>query len=79
MTTEDLAKSPQLKERGFFAEIEHPEAGTLKYPTVSYQFSETPWRGRPAPLLGQHNELIYCERLSYSRQELTQLATAGII
>ncbi len=79
MTSEDLAKSPQLKERGFFAEIAHPEAGSLRYPTVSYQFSETPWRGSPAPLLGQHNELIYCERLGYSRQELTKLATAGII
>jgi CoA:oxalate CoA-transferase len=79
MTSEDLAKSPQLNERGFFAEIEHTVAGTLRYPTVSYQFSKTPWRGSPAPLLGQHNEPIYCERLGYSRRELTQLATAGII
>lgn len=79
MTSEDLAKSPQLEERGFFAEIEHPETGSLRYPTVSYQFSETPWLGSAAPLLGQHNELIYCERLGYSRQELTQLAAAGII
>jgi len=79
MTSEDLAKSPQLEERGFFAEIAHPEAGSLRHPTAPYQFSETPWLGSAAPLLGQHNELIYCERLGYSGQELTQLAAAGII
>jgi crotonobetainyl-CoA:carnitine CoA-transferase CaiB-like acyl-CoA transferase len=78
-TSEDLAKSAQLKERGFFAEIEHPEAGRLRYPTASYQFSETPWQGKAAPLLGQHNEMVYCERLGYSRQELVQLAMAGVI
>jgi CoA:oxalate CoA-transferase len=79
-TSEDLANSTQLKERGFFTEIDHPEAGRVRYPTVSYQLSETPWRGeRPAPLMGQHNELVYCERLGYSRQELVELALAGII
>ena len=79
-TSEDLAKSAQLKERGFFAEIDHPEAGRLLYPTVSHQFSETPWRGEhAAPLLGQHNELVYCERLGYKRRELAELSAAGII
>ena len=79
-TAEDLAHSAQLQERGFFAEIDHPEAGTLVYPTAAYQFTETPWRGvRAAPLLGQHNELVYCERLGFSKQELGKLAEAGVI
>jgi len=66
--------------RGFFTEIDHPSAGTLKYPTASYKLSDTPWAvNRPAPLLGQHNELILCERLGYDREELVKLKEAGII
>jgi len=79
-TAEDLADSPQLQERGFFADIHHPQAGTLTYPSAAYQLSETPWAGVcPAPLLGQHNEAIYCDRLGYTRQDLADLRRAGII
>jgi crotonobetainyl-CoA:carnitine CoA-transferase CaiB-like acyl-CoA transferase len=79
-TAEDLARSAQLKERGFFAEIDHALAGTLRYPTVAYQFSRTPWAAmRPAPLLGQDNEQVYCGRLGFSRIELTKLREAGVI
>jgi crotonobetainyl-CoA:carnitine CoA-transferase CaiB-like acyl-CoA transferase len=79
-TAEDLAKSVQLHERGFFTEIEHILAGILKYPTAAYQFSRTPWKAiRPAPLLGQDNEQVYCGRLSFSKNELTKLREAGVI
>ena len=70
---------PQAQARGFFAEIDHPEAGAQLQPTAPYRFSRTPWQGRPAPLLGEHNELIYCERLGRSRAELSRLAQAGVI
>jgi crotonobetainyl-CoA:carnitine CoA-transferase CaiB-like acyl-CoA transferase len=44
-----------LAARGFFAEIAHPAAGTLRYPGAPYRFGATPWRLRsPAPLLGEH-------------------------
>jgi CoA:oxalate CoA-transferase len=79
-TAEDLAKSPQLQERGFFAEIDHPRAGTLPYASAAYQLSGTPWEAtRPAPLLGQHNEPVYCDRLGYTRGDLADLRRAGII
>jgi len=69
----------QAKARGFFAEIEHPEAGAQVYPTAPYRFSKTPWAGSPAPLLGQHNQEVYCGRLGYSREDLARLAAAGVI
>jgi crotonobetainyl-CoA:carnitine CoA-transferase CaiB-like acyl-CoA transferase len=69
----------QAKARGFFAEIEHPEAGTQVYPTAPYRFSKTPWAGSPAPLLGQHNQELYCGRLGFSREDLARLAAAGVI
>jgi crotonobetainyl-CoA:carnitine CoA-transferase CaiB-like acyl-CoA transferase len=71
---------PQARHRGFFAEIDHPVAGRLEYLTAAYGLSETPWRAwRAAPLLGEHNEEIYCRRLGFSRQDLVRLAGAGII
>ncbi len=79
-TAAEIAEWPQARERGFFTELEHPRAGQLEYPTAGYKLSETPWRGeRPAPLLGQHNEDIYCDRLGYSREDLAKMAAAGII
>jgi crotonobetainyl-CoA:carnitine CoA-transferase CaiB-like acyl-CoA transferase len=77
---DDVVNSPQMQARGFFVESDHPEAGRLKYPSAPYQFSETPWGlERPAPLLGQHNEDIYCRRLGYSKQDLIKLREGGII
>ena len=71
---------PQARQRGFIAEIEHPEAGRLEYPTAAYRFSKTPWRAeRPAPLLGQHNEEVFCGWLGHSRCDLARLFAAGVI
>jgi crotonobetainyl-CoA:carnitine CoA-transferase CaiB-like acyl-CoA transferase len=76
---EDLLRSEQLLERGFFVEVDHPIAGTLTYPGAPYKLSQTPWRSGRAPLLGEHNEEVYCGRLGLSREELTLLRRTGVI
>lgn len=79
-TASEVMNSQQLNDRGFFAEIEHAQTGKLKYPTAAYKFSKTPWQAEhAAPLLGQHNELIYCRRLGYTKQDLVMLTHAGVI
>jgi crotonobetainyl-CoA:carnitine CoA-transferase CaiB-like acyl-CoA transferase len=79
-TMGDLLNSAHLNARGFFAEITHPEAGTLRYPGAPYRFSATPWAlRRPAPCLGQHNEEIYGGRFGLSQEELGELKAAGVI
>lgn len=79
-TPEDLMKSEHLKVRGFFQEIDHPVAGRWKYPSTPYIFSDTPWRCKyPAPLLGQHNEEIYCNLLGYSKEDLVRMTANGVI
>ena len=79
-TPEDLVRCPQLKDRGYFVEMDHPVAGRLTYPGAPFKMSETPWQAeRPAPLLGEHNEEIYCGRLGYSKQDLVILKERGII
>jgi len=77
---EAVVKSPQAEARGFFVEMEHPVAGKFKYPSSPCIFSRTPWHAeRPAPLLGQHNEEVFCKRLGYSRQDLVKLKEAEVI
>jgi crotonobetainyl-CoA:carnitine CoA-transferase CaiB-like acyl-CoA transferase len=76
----DLSESEQLKARNFFVEIDHPEVGTYPYPGAPAKLSKTPWRiDRHAPLLGEHNKTIYCNRLGYSREELVEMKKAGVI
>jgi CoA:oxalate CoA-transferase len=77
---EDLLKYTQLKARGYFVEVDHPETGKVTYPGAPFKMSETPWKIRwPAPLLGQHNEEIYCKLLGYTGEELIKLREGGII
>lgn len=79
-TMGDLLASEHLNARGFFAEIAHPQAGTLKHPSAPYKFSLTPWElRRPAPCLGQHNAEVYCNRLGMSEKEVEELKREGVI
>jgi crotonobetainyl-CoA:carnitine CoA-transferase CaiB-like acyl-CoA transferase len=79
-SAEDVVKSEQMNARGFFEEVEHPEAGRLKMPARPYRFSKTPCvLERAAPRLGEHNETVYCERLGYDAEELAELKRAGVI
>jgi crotonobetainyl-CoA:carnitine CoA-transferase CaiB-like acyl-CoA transferase len=70
---------PQHKDREYFVEIEHPVAGKLTYPGALFRLSETPWQAGRAPLLGEHNQEIYCGRLGHSREDLVKLRATGII
>ena len=76
----DLVESEHFKVRGFFEDMDHPEAGRIKVPGRLYNLSETPWSlDRPSPTLGQHNHAIYGGRLGFSNVDLTDLRRTGII
>ena len=78
-TPEDLLADPQYLAREFWVEIEHPAAGKQTYPGAPVKMTETEWRNGRAPLLGEHNEEIYCGRLGYGKDELARLRASGII
>ncbi|MFC1940266.1 CaiB/BaiF CoA transferase family protein [Chloroflexota bacterium] len=78
-TMQDLRESNQLKARGFFVDIEHPQAGKLTYPGAPFKMSETPWQASRAPLLGENNGEIYRQRLGLSKEELVRLRQAKVI
>jgi benzylsuccinate CoA-transferase BbsF subunit len=76
----DLAQDPQLNERGFFIELDHPELGKTVSDATPIRLSDTPARySRPAPLLGQDNENVYGELLGLSETELGRLKKQGVI
>jgi CoA:oxalate CoA-transferase len=79
MTPEDMLESPQLRERGFFQEIDHPATGPSRYPGPPFRFSEAGSDQSRAPLLGEHNQEVYGRRLGLSDEDLVRLKQQGAI
>ena len=78
-TMEDLAHDPNFIERGAFAQIDHPGAGSLAYPGRPFIMGETPWAARAAaPLLGQHNEETLAA-LGYGLEDMVRLREMNAI
>ena len=76
----ELVDHPNLEQRNFFTEVDHPRAGRLRYPAGPCIFSETNWSTkRSAPLQGQDNEEVLCKRLGYSKKEFNILEREGVI
>jgi len=78
-TMEDVFADPHLAERGFFAEVNHPHTGPLRYPGAQFKMSETPWRAGRAPLLGEHTHEVLTDLLGYGEAELAALRQQGAI
>ena len=79
-SAEQVYNSPQTAAREFYVEIGHPVAGRMMYPGLPYKLSDgMPQNNQGAPLLGEHNEEIYCGRLGYSKQQLGNLRESGVI
>lgn len=76
----ELIEDPHLAARGFFEEIEHPKAGTLRYPGPPWRMSATPWQTGRAPLLGEHNaEILAGDETGYEMADLVILRERGVI
>ena len=78
---EDVLKSPQLRAREFFIDVDHPELGTtLGYPGMPYKLTpsmEKKWKR--APLIGEDNVQIYEGELGLSSEELGRLSSMKVI
>ncbi len=78
-TMEDLNDDANFADRGAFAEVEHPEAGRLRYPGRPFIMDATPWSiRRPAPLLGQHTEETLTA-LGYGADDIARLRESGVV
>ena len=78
---EALVDDPQLNDRGFFSDIEHPELDrAISYPGGPTYFTATPWRiARRPPLLGEHNTEVYGDELGLDTDRLSALQQAGVL
>ncbi len=74
------AEHPQLQTRDFFQDLPHPLLGSTPVARSPFHLStakvETPFR---AAFLGEHNEEILQERLSYTQEQITALYQEGAI
>ncbi|MBI2917561.1 MAG: CoA transferase [Chloroflexi bacterium] len=75
----EVMADPQYRERGFFVDIKHPQAGELTYPGAPLQMPQSPWRAGRAPLLGEHNAEVYGEWLGLEAGDVVRLRQSGAI
>jgi crotonobetainyl-CoA:carnitine CoA-transferase CaiB-like acyl-CoA transferase len=79
-TPSEYMTSEVSQNRKFFVEVEHPLLGRYPYAGPPYKLSVTPARrDRPAPLLGQHNEEIYCGELELTPEILCGMRARRVI
>ena len=78
-TVSDLLVDPQLEASNFWFDIDHAEAGILRYPLGVFDSEEVSPTTNPAPQLGQDNEAILCCELGLSPSELSSLRSQGVV
>ena len=78
---QQVLDSPHLVERGYFVEINHPQAGSLKYPSPGFLMDEENSMdgSKSAPTLGEHNSAIFGDELGLSVEELSLLRASKVI
>ncbi len=75
-----VERDPQLKHRGHWIKLHHPEMGAAIYNAPPMRFSRIPVElNRPAPLLGEHTEEVCRELLGMTPDEVQQLAEEGVL
>ncbi len=76
-----VTENPQLRDRGFFEELDHPSTGAGLYPCPPFALlaGQHRWLKRPPPTLGEHNEEVLRDRCGLTDEELARLATSGVI
>jgi len=77
---EDLFNDPQLKHRQHFETLDHPEIGPYHITTSVFKLSKCENRPiSPAPLFGEHTEMVLKEFLGMSDDEIADLVVEGVL
>ncbi|OBH86028.1 acyl-CoA transferase [Mycobacterium scrofulaceum] len=76
-----VTDNPQLRHRGFLETLHHASTGAGLYPCPPFARlgGQDKWLLRPPPRLGEHNEEILRDRCGLTGEELTRLASSGVI
>ena len=77
---EDLFNDPQLDHREHFQSLEHPMMGQYHITTSVFKLSGCRNRPKsPAPLFGEHTEMVMKEFLGMSDDEVADLVVGGVL
>jgi len=74
-----LRGDPQLRARGLWTEVDHPELGKALIEGWGFKTADPPPESRRAPLLGEHNDLILQEILGLSEEEVNRQFAADVL
>ncbi len=80
MDMQEVGDDPHLNQRGFYVQLDHPEAGRQKHAGIPWKFHGTPLAiTEPAPCMGEDNEYVVMELLGRSREEYERLLADGVL
>ncbi len=75
-----MRQDQQLKARGYWTEVEHPELGTAIVEDWGVQLSLVPRsHNTRAPLLGEHNDYVLQELLELHDEQIAQYVIDGVL
>jgi crotonobetainyl-CoA:carnitine CoA-transferase CaiB-like acyl-CoA transferase len=77
----DVVDNVQLRSRGFFETVDHPDTGPTEYAGLPFARLRgvDRWCRRPAPGLGQHNDEVLRGELGLTAEELDRLRESHVI
>lgn len=79
LSSDEVIENEQFKARGYFAEVDHPVSGRLKYTGDPFRLTGTPMKNlSPAPMLGQHTEEILRDHVGLNAKSIASLKAKGI-
>ncbi len=80
LSIDEMVHDQQFAARDMLIEINHPKIQALKLGGITPKLSQTPGLARNAPpLIGQHNQDIYCGLLGYPEADLNAWQRQGVI
>ncbi len=75
-----ICEDPIIKHRNMLVEVDQPGVGKVRITGSPIHLSETPGQVySPAPLLGEHTDIVLAELLNYSKEEIADLRVNGVI
>jgi crotonobetainyl-CoA:carnitine CoA-transferase CaiB-like acyl-CoA transferase len=79
LTVPELMADPQLRDRGEWVPVTHPDAGTWELEAPPWKLPRTPGAARlPAPGFGDHNGYVLRDLLKLSEEQVAHLYAEGV-
>lgn len=75
-----LYDDSQIRSRGYFVPLVHPETGRVSYNGLASKLSRTPGAlGKAAPKVGEDSRRVLTEFLGYSEAVVSELVAGGVV